>query len=443
MIRIKNPYDLRKGFWIKGNLHTHTTRSDGTLSPQDVVDRYAKLGYGFLSFSDHDNMATENEHRKLNSNGLILIPGTEISINGPHLLYIDCEKDIGQSSCRQEILNRISEIFRQTGRGFAVINHPDWENQFNHCTIEQLMEWTGYLGIEIYNGVIGRLDGSPYAVNKWDMLLSRGRKVWGFANDDSHRPDEIGFGWNVVFAREKTKQAIVDAIMKGNFYCSTGVVIRWIECSGERIYLETENAKKIAAIRDVGRRFSVVYNSSIEVEVPHEAKYVRFECWAEAEQMAWTQPIFISLEETSSEMDYVSQWLVSELLDIECLDKTTPSEAIKYANSPITCHPAGTVLSGFVDTREKTNLQKGIIYLVSNVNFEKTGKALLSLGYDGPIRVWINGNEVFYGPGTNPAIRDRTKIYTHTQKGNNQIVIAFDTNNGKAWGIFCKIKQVI
>ncbi|HRS05551.1 MAG TPA: CehA/McbA family metallohydrolase [Candidatus Ratteibacteria bacterium] len=443
MINIKNPYDLKNGFWIKGNLHTHSTRSDGTLSPQDVIDAYAKLGYGFLAFSDHDVIITENDYKKLNNNGLVLISGTEISADGPHLLYIDCEKDIIPSPQRQEVFNRINEIFKQTGHGFAVVNHPNWQSQFDHCTIEQMTEWVGYLGMEIYNGTICRLDGSPYALNKWDILLSLGKKIWGFANDDSHRQGEIGIGWNVVFTSEKSSQAIVDAIIKGNFYCSTGVVIKDIRCNGERVYLETENAKKIAAVCNVGRRFSVSYSSSIEVEIPVNTKYVRFECWGEAEQMAWTQPIFISVEKTFPEEDYLSQWLISDLLDIESLDKASPSDAIKFARVPISCQPAGTALSGFVDTREKTNLQKGIVYLVSEVNFEKQGKALLSLGYDGPIRVWINGKEVFYGPGTNPAIKDQTKVYTNVQKGKNQIVIAFDTNGGKAWGIFCKIKQVM
>jgi len=80
------------------------------------------------------------------------------------------------------------------------------------------------------------------------------------------------------------------------------------------------------------------------------------------------------------------------------------------------------------------------MYLVSDVVFEKDAKAILSLGYDGPVRVWLNGKEVFYGPGTNPAIRDQTKIYTRVKKGSNKLVIAFDTNGGKAWGIFCKIR---
>ncbi|MCM8788268.1 MAG: hypothetical protein NC907_00585, partial [Candidatus Omnitrophica bacterium] len=206
------------------------------------------------------------------------------------------------------------------------------------------------------------------------------------------------------------------------------------------IYLETENAKKIAAIRNVGRRFHVIYSNSISVEMPQDANYVRFECWGEAEEMAWTQPIFIETKENSSELDYIQQWQVSELLDIANLDHTNPEEALKLAKRSIMCKSSGTSLAGFVDTREISNSQAGIIYLIAKVAFESDTRALLSLGYDGPVRVWVNGKEIFYGPGTNPAIRDQTKVFASVKKGNNLIAIALDTNGGKAWGIFCRIK---
>ncbi|HOK81047.1 MAG TPA: CehA/McbA family metallohydrolase [bacterium] len=440
MLIINNPYEIKNGLWLKGNFHIHTTRSDGTLGPQDTINQYAELGHDFLSFSDHDNIMTDNEYKLLDSRNMILISGIEISAGGPHLLYIDSEQNITCYPERQKVLNEIEKIYRETGRGFAVVNHPDWEQQFNHCTIEQLMEWTGYLGMEIYNGVIGRLDGSQYATNKWDILLSKGKKVWGFANDDAHRKGDHGLGWNVVFARKKTKDAIIEAIFKGNFYCSTGVLIRHIECDGDTIYIETENAKKIAAIQNVGKRFKVVYGNCIKVEIPQDAKYVRFECWGQAEQMAWTQPFFVSLNEVAVELEYVKDWLISNLLDISGLDETNPDAALKFAKIKTACEPAGTALSGFVDTRKQSNGQDGILYLVSEVQFENDTKALLSLGYDGPIRVWLNGEEIFYGPGTNPAIRDQLKIYTRVKKGTNKLVIAFDTNGGKAWGIFCKIR---
>ncbi|MCX7706173.1 MAG: CehA/McbA family metallohydrolase [bacterium] len=441
MIVVNCPYNFKKGQWLKGNFHVHTTRSDGVFTPQDVINKYAELKHDFLSFSDHDRLVTENEYETLNDRGMILIPGVEISANGPHLLYIDSEKEIFPDVSRQKILNEIQAIFNQTGRGFAVVNHPDWQNEFDHCPIEKLMEWTGYLGIEIYNGVIGRLDGSQYATNKWDLLLSKGKKVWGFANDDSHRPGDYGLGWNVVFA-EKNRESIIDAVMKGNFYCSTGVVIRNIECSDTSIYLETENAKKIAAIQNTGKRFQVVHGNSIKVEIPPEAEYIRFECWGQAEEMAWTQPITVEIKETQNDLDYVQQWNISELLEIPNLDFTNTWDALKFAKQKIFCQGAGTALAGFVDTREISNAQPGIIYLVSDVWFEFESKAVLSLGYDGPVRVWLNEKEVFYGPGTNPAIRDQTKIYTQVKKGKNQLVIAFDTNGGKAWGIFCRLKAV-
>ena len=39
-------------FW-RGNLHTHSTRSDGVLSPQEVCRRYPDEGYDFLALTDH------------------------------------------------------------------------------------------------------------------------------------------------------------------------------------------------------------------------------------------------------------------------------------------------------------------------------------------------------------------------------------------------------
>ena len=41
------------GRFLKGNIHTHTNRSDGRLPPDEVVARYRAAGYDFLSITDH------------------------------------------------------------------------------------------------------------------------------------------------------------------------------------------------------------------------------------------------------------------------------------------------------------------------------------------------------------------------------------------------------
>ena len=42
------------GNWYKGNLHSHTTVSDGKMTPEQSVEVYKEHGYNFLALSEHD-----------------------------------------------------------------------------------------------------------------------------------------------------------------------------------------------------------------------------------------------------------------------------------------------------------------------------------------------------------------------------------------------------
>ena len=60
-------------------------------------------------------------------------------------------------------------------------------------------------------------------------------------------------------------------------------------------------------------------------------------------------------------------------------------------------------------------------------------------GYDGPVRVWLNGRSVFHDPnGTNPAIADAHKVSFDAKKGNHEILFALASNQGRAWGVFLR-----
>ena len=39
--------------WYRGNLHTHSTRSDGRKTPSQVCAYYRRRGYSFISLTDH------------------------------------------------------------------------------------------------------------------------------------------------------------------------------------------------------------------------------------------------------------------------------------------------------------------------------------------------------------------------------------------------------
>jgi len=288
--KIENPYagaDFSTS--IRGNLHTHTTLSDGTRPPQAVIDDYARRGYGFLMLSDHDKLADESLYATLDSHSLVLIPGNEITANGPHLLHVNPRKRIEPARLRQQaITDALAD------RGFVIVNHPNWESKFDHCPLAKMQEWVGYLGMEIFNGVIGRLDGSAYALDKWDLLLSAGRRLWGFAVDASHGAGDVELGWCVAMPRQRTVQGVLAALATGCFYASPGVRIANIEAEGDRIRIYAPNAQRIVALQQVGKRFAVADSSQLAITVPADATYVRFECWGGGETFAWTQPFYIT-----------------------------------------------------------------------------------------------------------------------------------------------------
>lgn len=73
------------------DLHTHTTASDGTLTPTELVQAAALLGIALLAITDHDTTAAIAEAQSATqSTSVRLLPGVELSAEGPpgkcHLL---------------------------------------------------------------------------------------------------------------------------------------------------------------------------------------------------------------------------------------------------------------------------------------------------------------------------------------------------------------------
>src|SRR2546425_11841751 len=51
--------------WLRGNLHAHTTYSDGVKTPQDLIAEYEALGYDFLAITDHEDLIGPSYWRAL------------------------------------------------------------------------------------------------------------------------------------------------------------------------------------------------------------------------------------------------------------------------------------------------------------------------------------------------------------------------------------------
>ncbi|MCX4275000.1 MAG: PHP domain-containing protein [Candidatus Gastranaerophilales bacterium] len=67
---------------MKIDLHIHTTYSDGTFSPEMVVDTAVECGLDVIALTDHDNILSHkvaNDYVKKNNINIEIIPGVEIN----------------------------------------------------------------------------------------------------------------------------------------------------------------------------------------------------------------------------------------------------------------------------------------------------------------------------------------------------------------------------
>ncbi len=72
------------------DLHTHSTASDGTLSPTDLVKRAQQSGVSVLALTDHDTTEGIGEAQQAALRlGIDLVPGIEMSVNwDPYVIHV-------------------------------------------------------------------------------------------------------------------------------------------------------------------------------------------------------------------------------------------------------------------------------------------------------------------------------------------------------------------
>ncbi len=290
-----NPYSSCEGTWYKGNLHTHTSPASdcAEMSLEEALDAHADEGYDFLCISDHNVLTTVEDAR------MILLPGTEWnSPNGEHTGIIAADSAMVEKaleiSDQRELLDCLSDE-----NALAILNHPNW-GHVPHYSREHMDGCGPYDGVEIINMVVKRLPGNALATDKWDHVLTGGRRVLGLAGEDSHNPSDIGHAWLSVRTAEKTPEGILAALRAGSFYSSTGVTITGIRREDNLITVDTRDAEELQALCDYGTVLQAETGTSITVDVLRPAlayakpTYVRFEAFGPGSSMAWTQPFFLS-----------------------------------------------------------------------------------------------------------------------------------------------------
>jgi hypothetical protein len=294
--------------------------SDGTMTPFEVVEHNKRNGYSFLMFSEHDLYTNNSE---LNSEEFLIIPGVEQAHYLPernieyHFLGIEDEDEViennnGAAFSHNELLKHIDKYEEKTvqdtvdylkeNSSIVVLNHPLW----SRLEFEDIKDIEGIIGVEIFNysGEVDKMTGN--SVLYWDMLLGRGKKLWGFATDDNHNYsynkdvprewDSCG-GWISVFSKSLTKNDIVKSIKEGKFYSSTGPEIYNIEVVNGKIFVECSPCEVVYSLTYPGygscrREPNGMPITKACFEVDETQNYFRIECRDKNGKVAWSNPIF-------------------------------------------------------------------------------------------------------------------------------------------------------
>ncbi len=299
-----NPF-AAPGRWYKGQLHTHTTRSDGALDPPEVIARYRQAGYDFVALTDHSKVTTLDAPSE---KGFLLLLGTEMDgdrgelAESVHVVAFGLEGEVGAGSKpappKQPSVPEGIAWAKEHG-GEALIAHPYWSG----LVVSDLLRWEGHLGVEVFNTGCHYEIAKGYSSLHWDELLDRGRRLWGFAVDDSHHhvsphhPLDTARAWVMVKAPALTREAILASLRQGLFYSSWGPEIRELAVAGAEIRIVTSPVKEISFVapRWAGASFSDPAGGTITeaaYQIREHDRYVRIECRDAEGRWAWCNPFF-------------------------------------------------------------------------------------------------------------------------------------------------------
>ena len=287
-----SPFSL-PGKWFKGNLHTHTTQSDGQYTPEQAIAWYHERGYDFLAITDHWVLTPG----QVVAPDFITITGAELHGAGYHMLGLGFaelpNRDLEDSP--QAIADAIL-----SQDGLAYFAHPYWTGQTSAdvATVPEIM------GIEVFNAVCEVAKGIGFSSVHWDELLAQGFRFTALAVDDVHwRYNAQGQGFVMVRADRLDEACILDAIRRGQFYASTGPRIqdlRIVQLADDRLALRV-HCSPCASITFFargprGQRFEAAPGESLDSAVyPIDADqgYLRVECRDARGRIAWSNPVFV------------------------------------------------------------------------------------------------------------------------------------------------------
>ncbi|MCP3688051.1 MAG: CehA/McbA family metallohydrolase [Gammaproteobacteria bacterium] len=287
------------GRFYRGNLHTHSTSSDGLFTAAEVCRMYREKGYDFISLSEHFMARYDypiSDSRHLRDDSFTTLIATELHEGETrigetwHILAVGIPLDFARPATG-ETAPQIARRAAESG-AFIGLTHPSWHG----LTIEDAKTIDCAHAVEIYN------HGSKVEVDRgedWpfcDQLLNEGWRLSAYAADDAHKMTYDAFGgWVMVHAESLSPEALLASLKAGRYYSSTGPEIHDLRFEGDNVHIECDAASVICAQGRGSLGLTSMGENQTSASFPLEkfrSAYLRLTVTTADGKRAWTNPVW-------------------------------------------------------------------------------------------------------------------------------------------------------
>lgn len=229
--------------FLKANLHSHTTNSDGNLSPEQAKNLYVENGYNVLAITDHNVL---NSFEELNDENFLTLCGYEFdvfdtisyagfskachicAIAKKPLIEMELKTAIKPKDYSITAINKTLETLDSAG--FLLhYNHPSWSSESE----EDFLPLKHITAMEIYNHNCEITANCGDTRAYYDIALKHSHKWNCISTDDNHNEeisqdfldyetDSFG-GYIMINAQSLDYNTVISAIENGDYYSCMGV----------------------------------------------------------------------------------------------------------------------------------------------------------------------------------------------------------------------------
>ena len=278
-----------RGKWYRGNLHTHTTVSDGRYTPEEAIALYQRMGYDFLALTDHWKLSQGGRWQDM-----LLLPGIELDTmvehEGYHIVGVGLRHmpQVNRGASPQALIDAVC-----AAGGRAILAHPSW----SLLCPEHIAQLKGLSGAEVMNAV----SQSPFNGDRadsavlLDITAALGARLPFMAADDSHfYQGEQGSCFIWINAGELTQEALLKAMDAGRFFASQGPRFYQLELTGNRMRVWCSPCERAVFYSDAlyrkNRVMSRPHSGYFEYMVEGTEQFVRCELVDISGKKAWSHP---------------------------------------------------------------------------------------------------------------------------------------------------------